>query len=148
MFNLEYPAFWQILSQNDVDKCEHFTTTYNIPVASKWDSTSFVPAMDVHETESEIVFTMDLPGVEPKDLEVRVEGRKLTIGGKWPDKTPPKGSKVLMAERDTGSFKRAFTLTDQVNTESVQAELKNGVLTVKLPRKEDRKAKSIKVTVG
>lgn len=106
------------------------------------------PAVDVFETENEVVLKADLPGVEPKDVDVRMENGTLALKGerKFTDEKTEKG--YHRVERGYGSFSRYFTLPESVDGEKVSAAYKDGVLTVTLPKKEVSKPRSIKVEVN
>ena len=107
----------------------------------------WVPAVDIKETDHELVVKADVPDVDMKDIDVRMENGTLTIRGerKFEEKKAEGGWHRV--ERSYGSFERAFTLPDTVNPEGVMADYKNGVLTVTLPKKEIAKPRQIKVDV-
>ncbi len=108
----------------------------------------WVPAVDILETENELIFKADVPDMEMKDIDVRMENGTLTIRGerKFESKKTDGGWHRL--ERSYGNFERVFTLPDTVDVESVKADYKNGVLTVTLPKKEIAKPRQIKVQVS
>ena len=108
----------------------------------------WTPAVDVFENENEVVLKADLPDVDQKDIEVKLENGTLTLKGerKFEKTEDQKGYRRL--ERSYGNFVRYFTVPETVNPESVKAEYKNGVLTVRLPKKEAAKPKTIQVTVS
>ena len=107
----------------------------------------WVPAVDILETENELIFKADVPDMEMKDIDVRMENGTLTIRGerKFESKKTDGGWHRL--ERSYGTFERVFTLPDTVDVEGVKADYKNGVLTVTLPKKEIAKPRQIKVEV-
>ena len=109
--------------------------------------TTWAPAVDIYETENELVIKADLPEVNEQELDVRVENNTLTIGGerKFDDKV--KEENYLRVERSYGSFSRSFSLPTTVNTEAIKAEYKNGVLTVELPKRAESKPKQVKINV-
>jgi HSP20 family protein len=108
---------------------------------------TWAPAVDIHETEHELVVKADLPDVKPEDLDIRVENNVLTIRGERKfDKSVEQGN-YLRVERAYGSFSRSFALANTVNTEAIKAEYKNGVLTLHVPKREEAKPKQIKVNV-
>lgn len=109
---------------------------------------SWAPAVDVHETENELVVTADLPGMNEKDLDVRVENNMLTISGERKTESNVKDDNYLRVERSYGSFSRSFSLPNTVNPEAIAAEYKNGVLTVKLPKRAEAKSRQVKVNVA
>ena len=107
----------------------------------------WVPPVDIQETENELVVKADVPDMEMKDIDVRMENGTLTLRGerKFEDQKTEGGWHRV--ERSYGTFERAFTLPDTVNPEGVKADYKNGVLTVTLPKKEVAKPRQIKVNV-
>jgi len=109
--------------------------------------TTWAPAVDIYETEHELVVKADLPDVRPEDLDIRVENNILTIRGdrKFEEKVDEKN--YLRVERTYGSFSRSFSLANTVNSEAIKADYKNGVLTLTIPKREEAKPKQIKVNV-
>src|SRR5271167_2948947 len=110
--------------------------------------TSWAPAVDIYETEHELVVKADLPEVDPKDLDIRVENNLLTIRGERKFEKKVNEENYLRVERAYGSFSRTFSLANTVNSEAIKADYQNGVLTLSLPKREEAKPKQIKVTVG
>jgi HSP20 family protein len=109
--------------------------------------TTWAPAVDIFETEHNLVVKTDLPDVKPEELDIRVENNILTIRGERKFEKKVNESNYLRVERSYGSFSRSFSLSNTVNTESIQAEYKNGVLTLSIPKREEAKPKQIKVHV-
>lgn len=109
--------------------------------------TAWAPAVDVYETENELVIKADLPDISEKDLDVRVENNLLTIRGERKLEQKVNEDNYLRIERTYGSFSRSFSLPTTVDTESIQAEYKNGVLTVQLPKRAESKPRQVKVNV-
>ena len=110
--------------------------------------TTWAPAVDIYETEHELVVKADLPEVDPKDLDIRVENNILTIRGERKFEKKVDEDNYLRVERSYGSFARSFTLANTVNSEAIKAEYQNGVLTLTIPKREEAKPKQIKVNVG
>lgn len=110
--------------------------------------TPWAPAVDIYETEHELVVKADLPDVKPEDLDVRVEKNILTIRGERKFEKKVDENNYLRVERSYGSFSRSFSLANTVNTEAIKAEYKDGVLTLSIPKREEAKPKQIKVQVG
>lgn len=110
--------------------------------------TAWSPAVDIYETENELTLKADLPGLQEKDLDVRVENNMLTIRGerKWEKNVSE--DNYLRVERSYGSFSRSFSLPSTVNTDGIRAEYKNGVLEVHMPKREESKPRQVKVTVS
>jgi HSP20 family protein len=110
--------------------------------------TSWAPAADIYETEHELVVKADLPEIDPKDLDIRVENNILTIRGERKFEKKVKEDNYLRVERAYGAFSRSFALANTVNAEAIKAEYQNGVLTLTIPKREEAKPKQIKVNVG
>jgi HSP20 family protein len=110
--------------------------------------TAWAPSVDIYETEHELVVKADLPDVDPKDLDIRVENNILTIRGERKFEKKVNEETYLRVERAYGSFARSFTLANTVNSEAIKADYQNGVLTLGIPKKEEAKPKQIKVNVG
>jgi HSP20 family protein len=107
----------------------------------------WVPPVDIKETENELVLKADVPDVEMKDIDVRMENGTLTIRGERKFETNKNEGGWHRVERGYGSFERAFAVPETVNPEAVKADYKNGVLTVTMPKKEVAKPRQIKVDV-
>jgi len=110
--------------------------------------TAWAPAVDIYETEHELVLKADLPDIDPKDLDIRVENNILTIRGERKFDKNVNEENYLRVERSYGSFTRSFTLANTVNAEAIKAAYENGVLTLTIPKREEAKPKQIKVNVG
>lgn len=109
---------------------------------------SWAPAVDIYETENELVVKADLPDVQDKDIDVRVENNTLTIRGERKFSNEVREDNYLRVERAYGTFTRSFSLPNTVSTEAIKAEYKNGVLTVHMPKREETKPKQIKISVS
>jgi HSP20 family protein len=110
--------------------------------------TAWAPAVDIYESEHELVVKADLPDIDPKDLDIRVENNILTIRGERKFEKKVNEDNYLRVERAYGSFARSFTLANTVNSDAIKAEYQNGVLTLTIPKKEEAKPKQIKVNVA
>jgi HSP20 family protein len=109
---------------------------------------SWAPPVDIYETEHELVVKADLPSVDPKDLDIRVENNVLTIRGERKFEKKVAEENYLRVERAYGAFNRSFSLASTVNAEAIKADYQNGVLTLSIPKREEAKPKQIKVNVG
>ena len=109
--------------------------------------TAWAPAVDVYETENELVIKADLPEISEKDLDVRVENNMMTIRGERKFEQQVKEDSYLRMERAYGSFSRSFSLPNTVNTEAINADYKNGVLTVTLPKRAESKPKQVRINI-
>jgi HSP20 family protein len=110
--------------------------------------TPWAPAVDIFETEHELVVKADLPDVNPQDLDIRVENNILTIRGERKFDNKVSEDNYLRVERAYGSFSRSFSLANSVNSEAIKADYQNGVLMLSIPKREEAKPKQIKVNVG
>ena len=109
--------------------------------------TSWAPAVDIYETENELVLKADVPDVNEKDIDIRVENNTLTVRGQRNFSQEVKEDNYLRIERTYGSFSRSFGLPSSVNTEAIKADYKNGVLTVEMPKRAESKPKQVKINV-
>jgi len=107
--------------------------------------TTWMPAVDIYETEHALTLKAELPGVDPKDIEARVECGTLYLKGERKFEKESKKENYHRIERTYGSFMRSFALPTSVDADKVSAEYKDGVLTLTLPKKEEAKAKTITV---
>ena len=110
--------------------------------------TAWAPSVDIYETEHELVVKADLPEVDPKDLDIRVENNIPTIRGERKFEKNVSEENYLRVERSYGSFARSFTLANTANSEAIKADYQNGVLKLSIPKREEAKPKQIKVSVG
>lgn len=126
--------------------------SFNQLFAQPSGSRPWVPAVDIHEDENQLTVKADLPDMKFEDIDVRLENGTLTLRGerKFEKTTPENGNKGgwHRVERSYGSFERVFTLPDSVDPEGVQADYRNGALTITLPKKEIAKPRQVKVQVN
>ena len=109
---------------------------------------AWVPAVDIYESEThEVVIKAELPDVKKEDIGVTVENNVLTLTGERKQEESVKREQFQRVERRFGSFSRSFTLPATVDASQIAASYKDGVLTVRLPRREEAKPKQITVTV-
>jgi|SRR5580658_7435502 HSP20 family protein len=111
-------------------------------------TTAFAPPVDVYEDEHGVTLKIDVPGIDEKDIDVRIENKTLTVHGERKFEKEEKEENYRRVESQYGSFTRTFTLPDSVDQESVQADYDKGVLKIKLAKKAEAKPKQIKVNVG
>jgi HSP20 family protein len=111
-------------------------------------TSSFAPAVDVYEDEHQVTLKIEVPGIDEKDIDVRVEGNTLTVHGERKIEKEEKEENYRRVERQYGSFTRNFTLPTTVDSEKVSATYDQGVLKIALPKKAEAKPKQIKVNVG
>src|SRR4029079_6660825 len=122
------------------------------PFRGDWGGVSqtpdFAPRFDVKETKDAYVISADLPGVKDEELEVSLSGNLLTISGKREEEHREEGESTYAMERSHGSFARSFTMPDGVDAENVTADLKHGVLTLRIPKKPETQPKRIAIGKG
>jgi HSP20 family protein len=109
---------------------------------------TWMPAVDVYEQESELVLKAELPGLKREEIDVTVENSTLTIKGERKLEQEIKQDNVHRVERAFGSFSRSFSLAPKVDASKISADYKDGVLTLRLPFREDAKPRTIKIDVA
>ena len=115
---------------------------FNEPGMRPW-----TPPVDILETENELLLKMDVPEIEMKQVEIRLENDTLTVKGERKFEQA-EGKGYHRIERSYGTFARSFTLPNTVDTEKVRADYRNGVLTITLPKKEVAKPRTIRVEIS
>jgi HSP20 family protein len=111
-------------------------------------SSVFAPPVDVYEDEHNVTLKIEVPGIDEKDIDVRVENNTLTVHGERKFEKEEKEENFRRVERQYGSFTRSFTLPTTVDAENIQAIYDKGVLKVQLAKKAEAKPKQIKINVG
>ena len=111
-------------------------------------TTSFAPAVDIYEDEHTITLKMEVPGIDEKDIDVRIENNTLTVHGERKIEKEEKEENFRRIERQYGSFTRSFTLPSSVDPTQVSANYDKGLLEITLAKKAEAKPKQIKVNVG
>lgn len=107
----------------------------------------YVPKVDIYEAKGAIVLMADMPGVNEKSVDITLEKNVLTITGTVEPEVY-KDHSITYSEYDMGDYQRAFTISDEVNREKIEASVKNGVLRVTLPKAEPAKVKKITIKTG
>ena len=108
-------------------------------------SSSWAPAVDIYETENELVLAAEVPGVEEKDVEISVEDNTLSIRGERKFQKETKEENYHRIERSYGAFYRSFTLPNYIDQERIHAEHESGVLKVHMPKKPEVKPRKVKI---
>ncbi len=108
---------------------------------------AWAPVVDIYEHEGNLVLKAELPGIDPKDVDVRVENDVLTLRGERKFDSDVKREQYRRVERAYGTFSRSFALPNVVDTGKIKAEFKDGVLRVALPQREESKPKQISISV-
>jgi len=109
---------------------------------------SFVPAVDIYEDPQKVMLKLEVPGIDQKDLDVRIEDHTLTVKGERKFESEEKEQNFHRIERRYGSFYRAFTLPNTVDTENVAASYNAGVLKLELKKKPEAQPKQIQIKVA
>jgi HSP20 family protein len=122
-----------------------FGRTWDVMESGFGAMTAWAPSLDVSETDTEITVRAEVPGIDPKDLEITVSGQMLTLAGEKKETAEHRGENVYRSERRFGSFRRSVQLPTPVDTEKVTAEHKNGVLLIRLQKDQKAVAKRIPV---
>jgi len=103
------------------------------------------PVVDIYENEENIVITAELPGVDKKDMTIDVKGRVLTLKGERSTDNEVKEDNYYRQERSYGKFERAFALPKEVDLEKINADFKDGILKIDIPKAEKSKPKQITI---
>src|SRR6266436_1771113 len=111
-------------------------------------TSTFAPAVDVYEDEHNVTLKIEVPGIDEKDIDVRIENNTLTVHGERKIEKEEKEENYRRVERQYGGFTRTFNLPTTVDAEKVSAHYDKGVLKIALPKKAEAKPKQIKVNVG
>lgn len=106
---------------------------------------TWAPAVDIYETENELVLSAELPGIEDNDIEIKLEDNTLTLKGERKFEKETKEENYHRIERSYGSFMRSFTLPAYVDQEKIEAEHDHGVLKITMPKKTESKPRNVKV---
>ena len=109
-------------------------------VASSW-----TPAVDIYENDDKVMLTAEVPGIEDKDLEIKIEDNKLTIKGERKFEKETKEENYHRIERSYGSFYRSFSLPSFIDQEKIKAEHKRGILEVSMPKRHETKPRNVKI---
>ncbi len=117
------------------------------PSASGWTGYGLTPAADVVESDAAFRVVLDMPGHDPKAIQIQVENETLTVQAERKFAEPEKGETVHRSERAAGTFFRSFELPSSVDGSKVEARYEDGVLTVVLPKREEAKPRTIQVNV-
>jgi HSP20 family protein len=111
-------------------------------------SGTFLPPVDIYEDENHFKLHFEVPGMNEKDIDIRLENNNLTVRGERKFESDQKEENFRRVERRYGSFTRSFTLPNTVDSEKVSASYENGILTVELLKRAEAKPKQIKVNIG
>ncbi|TAM79499.1 MAG: Hsp20/alpha crystallin family protein [Acidobacteria bacterium] len=146
---IRWEPFQDLVSTND-----RFNHLFNGAFARAFDDQqevsrgAWVPPVDIYETGDSLVLKAELPGINPDDVEIRVEDSTLYLKGERKFKKEVKEENLHRVERSYGTFTRSFSLPSTIDSDKVRAEYQNGVLTLTMPKREEAKPKTIKINVS
>lgn len=135
--------------KNEIDGM--FSRVFNdsfLPTSSFWnENNSFTPKCNIEEKKDHYVVEVEIPGVDPKDIHIELEGSTMSIKGerKKEEESDGEGNKTYVVEQSYGSFYRSFALPNNINAEEIKAENKNGILFINLPKSQESKPRRIDV---
>jgi HSP20 family protein len=118
------------------------------PELKRGEFETVMPTVDIYEEGNELVLKADLPGIDRKDLDINVSGNFLTISGERKKEEKVEKGNFYRYERSHGSFFRRFELPSDIDTEKIKAHLENGILEVRLPKSEEAKSKTKKISIS
>jgi HSP20 family protein len=136
---------WTVVNRLHQSLDQFFNESLSSPEASNSRSVAWVPRVDVHEEKDRFVVLADVPGVEPKDIEITAEKGVLTVRGERRSEKRETEKGYERVERASGTFLRRFTLPEGANTDSIKAKQTNGVLEVTIPKQPQVQARRISV---
>jgi HSP20 family protein len=125
-----------------------FDETFTRGRSAESEMGSWAPAVDIYETEQELVLKADLPEVNQQEIDIRIENNMLTIRGERKFQNEVGQDNYLRIERAYGPFSRSFSLPNTLNTEAIKADYQNGVLSIRMPKREESRPKQIRIGVG
>ncbi len=120
---------------------------WNEPMGSvrRWNDAAVVPAVDMYQTDNEVVLKAVLPGIKPEDITLSVTGDVVSLRGASAEESETKDATYFVRERRRGEFSRSLPLPAPVVADKARAEFENGVLTLTLPKAEEVRPKTITV---
>ena len=108
----------------------------------------WTPAVDILEKDGNLILRAELPGMDEKDIDLKLEGRVLTLGGERKGYIEENRQNYHRVERSYGAFSRSFTLPETVDIDKIKADYKNGILTVTIPQKPEVRPREIPVSTN
>ena len=124
---------------------EDFWNRFFGELPSAEGSWAWSPSDDISETDGSVMVKVDLPGLDPKDIDIDITGDTLTLRGEKKTEEEKKEERYYCRERYYGSFQRSFRLSAGVQSDKVEAKFKNGILTIDIPKSEESKQKKIEI---
>lgn len=139
-----YPNRFNEISKEFDRAVNHLFADMNVKNFNKADHV-WQPKVNIGETDNEFSITVELPGVDKKDIEISYENDVLKISGERKREASDDNSSYLREERYYGKFSRSFNINTKINNQKIEADYKDGLLTVHLPKAEEVKPKEIKI---
>lgn len=127
---------------------EDFFNDFPVMASAPARTEGWIPAVDILEKEGNLILRAELPGVNEKDIDIKLEGNVLTLKGERKLESEEKKHNYHRVESFYGSFTRSFTLPDTVDVEKIKADYKNGILSISIPQKPEVRPREIPVSVG
>jgi HSP20 family protein len=134
---------WNMSTQTLTKEAHSPAASEGLRAGTRW----YVPAVDITETDEELLLVAELPGVKPEDLDIQYQGGELSITGQVTPSYPP-NARFLLSEYAAGGYSRSFELGETIDSARISAEHKDGVLTLRLPKIEAVKPRRITVKAG
>lgn len=136
--------------RNEMDRLfeRFFTQPWSMSTLEGAEAGAFIPSLDLIEKDDEVLVRIEVPGMEPKDIDINILGDMLTITGTKKAESEERKENTYYAERRFGTFRRGVPLPAAVDVDKIVAEYENGVLNIKLPRSEKARPRHIKVSGG
>ncbi len=126
------------------DRFERLFEDFELPTIFE-ERETWMPAFDIAENEKEYIVTAEVPGIDPKDIEITISNGVLTIKGEKKREEEDRGENYYYMERQYGAFQRSFRLPEEVNEDEIEATYKNGVLRLVIPKAHEGKVKRIEI---
>ena len=145
---IRWEPFRDLATQDTFNRLFNETFSRFVGGGDEQASRGWVPAVDIVENDQNLVLKAELPGFDPKDVEIRVEDGMLYLKGERKFERDEKKENYHGIERSYGTFSRTFALPGSVDVDNVKAEYKDGLLTLTVPKKEEAKPKTIKIQVS
>lgn len=107
----------------------------------------FSPPVDIKDSESEVVFTMDIPGMQQENIQIEITGDTLSVRAQRETEAKTNANGYVQVERSWGTFQRSFSINVPIKTDQVKAHYKDGVLTVRLPKADEATPKRVDISI-
>lgn len=144
---VRWEPFRDLLTTQDRFNRLFHQTFSNLAEDEQLTTRAWAPPVDIFETDHDLVLKAELPGIDPKDVEARVEDGTLYLTGERKHEKEVKEESYHRVERSYGTFTRSFRLPNSISTENIKAEYADGVLTLTMAKREEAKPKTIKINV-